>query len=233
MADSLVPVTELGFAEFTSGLISQTLEAVISAYADQERKLLELRRACALTPEAYAVQFEANLALDEELARRFPPPDASLTSAVHPGASYTPAAAGQVESPAIEQLTGYRMTNRDYRKQPQGYVLLNSGYTNVRRTVALELAKAQLLLLQNMAAKGFPKVLVDNGRISSKLVFKLYQEQAAPASPSPGRLPALSTGIASLAKLMVTPVHARGPEYLSVQADIVGEVEVTFKTITD
>jgi hypothetical protein len=227
MVDSLSPVTELGFAEFTAGLINQTLEAVISAYADQERKLLEIRRVAALSPET-------SLGIEEAIARQFPPPKGSLGSTIDAGSGYVPASEGQAEKPAIAQLTGYRMVaNRDYRRQSGSFVITSAGYDNIWRAVALELAKAQLSFIQGMATKGFPRVFVDHGRVSSKLVFKLYEQEVSGATSSPAILPGIPLSSTPLKRFMVAPVHAKGPEYLSLKADIVGEVEITFKTIME
>jgi hypothetical protein len=234
MVDSLSPVTELGFAEFTAGLINQTLEAVISAYADQERKLLEIRRVAALSPEAYVDELKTSLGIEEAIARQFPPPKGSLGSTIDAGSGYVPASEGQAEKPAIAQLTGYRMVaNRDYRRQSGSFVITSAGYDNIWRAVALELAKAQLSFIQGMATKGFPRVFVDHGRVSSKLVFKLYEQEVSGATSSPAILPGIPLSSTPLKRFMVAPVHAKGPEYLSLKADIVGEVEITFKTIME
>jgi hypothetical protein len=235
MANSLLPVTELGFAEFTAGMITQTLEAVISAHADQERKFMEIRRIAAMSPEVYAVEFAANLGVDDEIKRRFPPPkNSELISAVEQNAPYIPAAENKPEQPAIQRLTGYIMVvNKDYRKQNGAYAITQTGHNNISQAIAVELAKPQLSLLQAMAPKGFPKVLVDNGRVSSKIVFKLYEEKDAAPTVSPAIIPGVTFAQLPMKKFMVSPVHAKGPEYLSLKADIVGEVEITFKTIIE
>lgn len=54
MATGLVRIAEVGFAEFTASLISQTLDAIAAAYIDQEKKIAELQTRLRQSPEEYA-----------------------------------------------------------------------------------------------------------------------------------------------------------------------------------
>jgi hypothetical protein len=92
----------------------------------------------------------------------------------------------------------------------------------------LALARAQRGLLQDVLARGLPQIMVDHGRVTARLMFSLDEGAAAPPGPAAG-LPGLSGSL----RLRATPVHARSPEFLRLQTNITGEVEITFKTVTD
>ena len=94
--------------------------------------------------------------------------------------------------------------------------------------VRLALAHEQRQLLQNVLARGLPQIMVDHGRVNARLMFSLDEG----AAESPSAAAGLPGQRASL-RLRATPVHARSPEFLRLQTNITGEVEITFKTVTD
>lgn len=93
--------------------------------------------------------------------------------------------------------------------------------------VRLELAQAQRALLQATLARGLPRLLVDHGRVSARLMFSI-DESAGAASAAP-----LLSRVGMAPRLRVMPVQARGPEFLRLQTNITSEVEITFKTVTE
>jgi len=84
-------------------------------------------------------------------------------------------------------------------------------------TVRLALAHQQRSLLQAVLQRGLPRLLVDHGRVSARLMFSVDQTSNA------------GTGL----RLRAMPVQARSPEFLRLQTDITSEVEISFKTISD
>ena len=93
--------------------------------------------------------------------------------------------------------------------------------------VRLALAQAQRTVLQAVLGRGLPRLLVDHGRVSARLMFSI--DEAAGAAPDAAPL----SGVGPRPRLRVTPVHARGPEFLRLQTDITSEVEITFKSVTE
>jgi len=93
--------------------------------------------------------------------------------------------------------------------------------------VRLALAGEQRALLQATLDRGLPRLLVDHGRVSARLMFSVEQG-AGGTSVSP-----LLSGVGASARLRVTPVHARGPEFLRLQTNVTSEVEIAFKTVTE
>ncbi len=93
--------------------------------------------------------------------------------------------------------------------------------------VRLALAQTQRGVLQAALGRGLPRILVDHGRVSARLMFSVEEDVAvAPAA-------SLLTGLGARPRLRVTAVHARGPEFLRLQTQITSEVEITFKSMTE
>lgn len=90
------------------------------------------------------------------------------------------------------------------------------------------LAREQRALLQTVLAQGLPRVVVDHGRVSARLVFSM-DERSAPAAGAAVALP----GRGPAPHLRVTPVQVRNPEFLRLQTQVTSEVEITFKTLSD
>jgi len=81
-------------------------------------------------------------------------------------------------------------------------------------------------LLKAVVARGIPRVYVDNGHISSKLMLRLEAETSTQTSTTGSKIS--GTGIR---RLIAQPVNVNRPEFLSLKADVLGEVEITFKTV--
>jgi hypothetical protein len=96
------------------------------------------------------------------------------------------------------------------------------------RALRLALAREQRGLLQAVLARGLPRVVVDHGRVSARLMFSM--DEGRTTTPEGGRaLP----GLGPVPRLRATPVHARHPEFLRLQTQVTSEVEITFKTVSD
>lgn len=98
-------------------------------------------------------------------------------------------------------------------------------------SMRLVLASAQRSLLQRVLDRGLPRIMVDHGRVSARLMFSVDDHNAAAAAV--GTAPAGLTSLGRSLRLRATPVHAGSPEFLRLQTNITGEVEITFKTVTD
>lgn len=97
------------------------------------------------------------------------------------------------------------------------------------KALRLALAREQRGLLQAVLARGLPRVAVDHGRVSARLMFSMDEHSAA----APGAGVATLPGLGPVPRLRATPVHVRNPEFLRLQTQITSEVEITFKTVSD
>jgi hypothetical protein len=116
------------------------------------------------------------------------------------------------------------------------------------------LALVRLSILREMAARGIPRIQVDSGRINGKMTFHLLEENSAGtteggASASIGNLGAVAksgslsnSALKSLllpqarilpnVRFLVRQADERAPTSSQVTANVFGEVEITFKTVT-
>lgn len=106
----------------------------------------------------------------------------------------------------------------------QALAALPTGSEVDTAALRLALAREQRGLLQAVLARGLPRVVVDHGRVSARLMFSLDQQGTATAA-LPGARP--------VPRLVATPVHTRQPEFLRLSTQVTSEVEITFKTISD
>ncbi|MEW6326883.1 MAG: hypothetical protein AB1487_04730 [Thermodesulfobacteriota bacterium] len=228
------PVTkpaEVGFAEFTGQLISETFQAVVQSLAQQEREIRELERLVSMELPDFARATIAEDVLRAEIIRLFPSKEGKeAESSIDPGSLYTPRDEKQAEDPAIFIQTGYLVTEEDIERdaQTRRFKITSKGYGHIKERARLSLAAAYKESLLALFQKGMPRVLVDHGRINTKLSFYLTQKTEETK-------PKVSSSFiyrASLPRLTVKPVSNRTPEFLTLKVDVIGEVEITFKTIS-
>ena len=77
--------------------------------------------------------------------------------------------------------------------------------------------------INSMIRHGIPRVMVDNGHINSKLFFQITSAAGNTTSASSGE---------SLPRLTVRPVNIERPEETRMTVNMVGEVDITFKTVS-
>jgi hypothetical protein len=233
----------LGFAEFAAKLIEETFEAVAASELEQERRNNEFLRAAELDSEAFAELMVPPDAVADELCRLFPSDQTRRPHAVYTGAPYSPAQAGRPEWPAFRGLLGIALERRDYTVSlKRGIRLKRIAVDRISRAVRLQLAAGQQDAIRQSLQRGIPRLVVDSGSVSAKLTFQLVRIEdtdtpdirsmlAAPVRPlseGPGtHFPELH-GI----RLLVRNANDRSPQSNRLQADVFGEVRITFKTVT-
>ena len=110
----------------------------------------------------------------------------------------------------------------------------------VRAAVRLRLARSYLAALRALVDRGAPQLVIDSGRMASKLTFQLAASEPAPApaffSTAPASLrrrfdlPAAATAPPPF-RLAVRQANDRAPQLSRLQVDVYGEVEVHFRTL--
>jgi hypothetical protein len=225
MATSLAKATELGFAEFASSLISETLNAVVASLLTQEKQAAQLEQQALSTPEDYAKENLTDNIVRAEIIRLFPSSAVTDKSAVDTGQIYTNIK-GVGESPAIYLKTGYQMTKADVEAGLGKTVITANGYNHIFAAARLTLAKQHLGILKVVIARGIPRVYVDNGHISSKLTLRFEADDSSSTSTTGSRIAGVG-----IRKIIAQPVNANRPEFLTLKADVLSEVEITFKTV--
>ncbi len=214
---------DVGFAQFTAALITQTLDAVIAAQLQQEEKVRELQDAAGLAPAQFAEEAVPLEDAENELVRLFPV--SQYPKGVMPGAPYTPSGHDTPEEPPILSYTGYMMQKGDWAKQDDATVITENGYKNILAHVRLALATERHANILQMVRRGIPRVVVDHGRVNAKLFFQFSSGGVGGGGPT------LQRGM--LPQLIVRTVELRRPEVARLTVNVVGEVDITFKTISE
>ena len=224
---------DLGFAEFVAKLISEVVDAVAASQLEQERRQAELAAAARLDAEEFAERYVTDAEVDAELARHFPAAAGPAHSIV-PGAPVPPAV-------LLEALDVELVPKRDFAKPARGAPRLEDpGVEKLREAVRRQIAEERLAALRELIARGVARVLVDSGRVNAKLTFQVVTIEEAEAEPSlaaPLRPIGLLTGTPERltlpdVRLVVRQADERSPQASTIQANVYGEVEVTFKTVT-
>ncbi len=225
----------MGFAEFVSQLVAETHQAVTSAQADQARQLDETVKAARLAPDEFGKRFISNAAVEQELGRLFPSRRKGRPHAVIPGGRLVARGAEAAAFLADALGPSPAPTEAKRRKTPQAVRLTRREVTKIRTAVRLRLATVRLGILKESVSRGMPRVLVDSGKITAKVTFRLHD--LAAAKPEVRRGPAvplapLGAGAANLRVVVrqVDPAEAAGGA--AAPGTAVGEVEITFKTMS-
>jgi len=262
MADNDIKV-ELTLAEFVGKLISETFQAVISSMVDQARQQEDIITGTELELAEFSQQFVSDDDVEEQLSALFPWQDDSHPHAIFKDAPYEPVLRNNLqEKPAIKELTGYSMQKTDFEGKPGEYKLTEKGVENIKSSVRMNLAQERQKALVNLMRQGLPKIIVDSGRILSKVTFRVTQKDSAgntnnnsDENDKAGNEEITRTGKSKIinSKMITSKLKRLSPvifrpkildrtRMLVKQADdeapqtseasVYGEVEIKFKTIT-
>jgi hypothetical protein len=217
----------MGFAEFASTLISETLNAVVTSILTQEKQAAQLAQQATLTPEEYASENLTDDIVRAEVLRLFPSATDATVSMVDAGQPYSNIK-GASESPAIFRKISYRMVRSDVIIEGKT-TITTTGYAHIFAATKTALAQQHLAILKTILARGIPRVYVDNGHILSKLTLS-FQADTTTSTTTPSTTGARIAGT-GIRRITAQPVSANRPEYLSLKTDVLSEVEITFKTV--
>ncbi|MCL2642490.1 MAG: hypothetical protein FWD52_03110 [Candidatus Bathyarchaeota archaeon] len=238
MATSLDKSIELDFAEFTSTLISETLSAIITSTLTQEKQAAQLEQQLALSPEEYAKENLTKEHIETEIAQLFPPTTNGKKSSIEIGEPYT-LNEETGETPAINKKIGYTITREDIsevkRSDNQIQKVINpTGYNHIYEATKKTISTQQLELIKQIVTRGIPRVYINDGHIKTKLLLRLENQTPTNTNNNSNNINATTKAniLNKLRRLVVQPVNATKPEFLTLNADILSEIEITFKVIT-
>ncbi len=243
MAELMSNPVELGFSDFVSKLISDTFEAIITTSVNQEEDWQQLGELLSQQIDVFTNLVIDNQSVENEIKRLFP--DGEGGTLINKGLGYKKANPEKNidEHPSINFYTGY---------QPKGSSLTEEDVLEIYRSVKNILGKKQYDVLSNVFSKGATRVIVDAGKINAKLNFEILQveeEEEDPGDPVVGNpRPNLSRifvkrkfpGFIGLARptemrnvhFFVKPPTDKDPQTSQVKANVYGEVEINFKTVS-
>ena len=245
MSKLIASPVELGFSEFVSKLIADTFDAVIVSAINQEENWSNLERLLSLDFAEFMQEVIEDEMVTQELANLFPDVQEGKTQ-ITQGAAYTKEDIGknQAENPPIFRTLGY---------QPEGKELSEKDVDSIRQIVKKRLGEKQFILLSKVFSMGSTKVMVDAGKINAKLNFQIMQmdetdEDGEPPQTNLSQLALnkklfLTNSFPSMSKiqrpaalnkvrLFVKPPSDKDPQSHQITANVYGEVEIHFKTIS-
>lgn len=240
MPEALIP-EEMGFAEFAARLIEETFAAIIASSTDQQQAIDEITATAGLDDASYARAHVTAGDINAEFARLFPNFD-ERPYVVANGAPYTPPAAAVQEAPPFALLLGVELDRTDYTVGRAATTLKASAVEKLRAAAGLRIAQSRLAALRGMMRLGTPRIVVDAGTIKARLVFRVVRLADAEKPEVRDRLatplrPLRAVGgvdPGALAGLRFTVRQAsdRAPQTSQLSADVFGEIELRFKTVT-
>lgn len=239
--------TEIGFTEFVAKLVADSFDGIVASLAEQERRHAEAAEAAALDEEDFADGYIDSTRVQGELAQLFPAREPGRRHGVYEGAPYEPAGERGSERPPFGAALDLVLGREDYvvQKERRETTLTAVGVHRIERAAALRVAREQLVGLRALVRRGLPRVMVDSGRIKAKVSYRVvrdeaYEEETEARRRTQGNDPVdPSTGIrfghqrlAPELRLVVRPIDERAPEANGLAVDVLGEVEINFKTIS-
>ncbi|HEY5673912.1 MAG TPA: hypothetical protein VIR78_09425 [Malonomonas sp.] len=241
MSENPAP-NELGFVEFAAKLISEMFDAVVTAQFDQEKRLAELAAAAAVTVEEFGEQYVTDEQIAAELEELFPGDSSEQPVAVYLGAPYRPGTKQDAELPPIAAVLGLKLVSGDYTTRDKQTFLAEKGYNKVLALVRGRLAQAQLSTIKHIVRNGFPRVIVDAGKVNAKLTYEVLSSEDAVQPERVKRLAAPLGRLQNIAyipkssalanfRLVVRQADDRAPQASQLKVNVYGEVEISFKTI--
>lgn len=257
-------VPDVRFPEFTAKLITDTMDAVVSAMIRQMEAYSVLLANAAKTIEGFEADEVTPEEVDNWLATNFPNPDApegapledlTVIKSPVPGTDsdfdYVAETATDPENIPLKHLLEAEFAelnlNRPATEADAIYhdgPLDSASVTNIRTAVKRKLARTRLSTLQQLVKMGIVRIIVDEGKIYTKLTFDVEASQfhetvknqyerkrwgAGARASFIGRLFGISGG-ASYSKIKVATVRERDFSRVDARVTIVGGVDIMFRT---
>ncbi len=253
-------VQNLGFVEFTAGLINGTFDAITGATIKQMQAYAELVANLAKTLKQFEAENISQAQVTAHLIERYPQPEDNSKTVVRPDYTFSEIAAnpqdGTPAKTANAQLTEVANTlvaetgNLDTplslsiaANQTQ---FTNAQVQEIREKLSESLAQSMIDHLREMAREGMARIVITDGEILSKLTFQVTSTEADRKAKSEyerqqfgayirGRAGwgwgRVSAG-ASYSKLNVKAVNESSFNSLTMSTEIIGQVKLRFRTET-
>jgi hypothetical protein len=176
---------EVGFPEFTAKLITDTMDAVVGAMLRQQEGYADLLAKISKTIEDFEADEVTDADVEKWLAENFPDPDASEDApleeltVIRKDTEYK----AEPDEPPIKKTLdkelkeiGVKLPAGEKDNYTSGN-LTEGDVTNIKKAVKRKLAKTRLTALQELVRMGMVRIVIDEGKIYTKLIFTTYGTQ--------------------------------------------------------
>lgn len=244
---------EIEFPEFTAKLINDTMDAMVASMIRQMGAYAELLSSVTKTVEAFEADEVGDEEVDQWLALNFPnaaaAEDAPLEDLhiLKTGFSYV----ADPENAPIRKLLDAEFTSLGLDKPAGGTAaayangdLTDADVLNIRKAARRKLARTRLSVLQELVRMGIVRIIIDEGKIYTKLTFDIsatqfhqkvkntYRKKRWGAGGKASFLSGLF-GISlggSYQRLTVKTVRESDFSRVDARINIIGGVDVVFRT---
>jgi hypothetical protein len=256
-------VKELGFVEFTTGLVTGVFDTVIASTLKQMEGYAKLVSDIASSLAQFAAENVSSAEVDAHLSTKYPDGDGGTV--VRPTYAFADTdaddAAGIPAKSGNEKLkevaSSLLLATDDLpesRKLKESDLTIADGAKSftleqvraVRKAMGFVLAFDMRNMLRDMVREGMARIVVRDGKILTKLTFRIAStEQASKASSkyhqdSAGAYINGSAGVwwgkvnagANWNQLNVSTVNESSFDALTMSTEIIGQVEINFRTET-
>lgn len=243
-------VQEIGFAEFTTDLITDTADAIVASTIKQIRSFSELVKELATGLTAFQEKNAGPQAVRQYLIVNFPNADGSDT-AIRVEAEYGRALYGAI----VEKLGPIEGLVEPEGDTPEMFSEENvAAIEMAARNILMERSEKAFEQLENLVRVGYARVVFDDGHILTRLKFNVHAEASEAEQTSRSRTSrtdlnaSLSAGLVGFvgkgfgwanlgfsgrhSRINVESVRTQQFEAVTMNANILGEVRVDFRTET-
>ncbi len=169
-------LNEIGFPEFTTKLITDTFDALVSANIRQMQSYMELLQQVSKNLTTFINDTRDDIGGEELmqfLAKALPPENANGDSdATKVKVDKTLTADDATKLNAAIKVDGY--TGDNQITVPTGTALTDNDVKTITEAVANRLAANKYDLLKEMVKMGILRLVVENGKIETRLTFSTY-----------------------------------------------------------
>lgn len=170
---TLARYTQMGFAQFTSMLINNVFDALISANIRQTEAYIQLVEAVGQTLQRFIANTQNDIDPDE--ITQFLAPLANIAA----GETLAEADVTRVnDALALPDDAGVTGNNRVAILGD----LNDAEVTDIRQAAGRRLAANKYVLLQEMVRQGILRIVVDNGIIETRLTFSSFRRTSSTSS---------------------------------------------------
>ncbi|NEO33332.1 MAG: hypothetical protein F6K36_23485 [Symploca sp. SIO3C6] len=253
-------VQNLGFVEFTAGLINGTFDAITGATIKQMQAYSELVANLAKTLKQFEAENISEAQVTAYLIERYPQPEDNSKTVVSPTYTFSAVAQNNTNGTAaksaneqLKEVADALVAETLNLEQPLNIVIAdnqNNFSVNqvivIRRKLSESLAQSMINHLREMAREGMARIVITDGEILSKLTFQVTSTEADRKAKSEYERTQKSAYIraragwgwgrasvgGSYSKLNVKAVNESSFDSLTMSTEIIGQVKLRFRTET-
>jgi hypothetical protein len=170
--DQLARVDEVNYPEFTSKLIADTFDAIVSSMIRQQEAYADLVERIAMTLEDFSAEAVTDSDVSAYLRTQLPGDGEGGTSV---GSPSSPGELDADEAARLESLLGPEAIAAGEEGNLPGEGSLEADdVALVYRLVRLALARPRLEALRELVSQGLTRIVVEDGTIETELEFRTY-----------------------------------------------------------